>query len=247
MDNFEETNNIETAIIPKGTVINGNIVISGKLDMYGVVNGDIRSDNQVNIAGNVTGNINAQDLFAKDSFIVGQIACEKGAAVRENTVILGDIIAEDLVVDGAIQGNIDVRNGITIGKRAIVDSDIKAKTIQVNNGASINGTCSLCYADVDLSEVFPVIEEPEDLEESDVEEDVIVEDLAEEDTITEESAEFVADEDIPTEEIAEELTEVPIQPAKVEEDKPKAVAKPRAVAKPKVVVRPKAIKRVDAE
>lgn len=224
MDNFEETNNIETAVIPKGTVINGNIIINGKLDMYGVVNGDIHSDNRVNIAGNVTGNIKAQDLFAKDSFIVGQIACEKGVAVRENTVILGDIMAEDLVIDGAIQGNIDVRNGITIGDNAIVDSDIKAKTIQVNNGASINGTCSLCYADVDLTEIFPVIEEPEEL--------------------TEDTG---AEEETSTEEIAEELTEMPVQSAKVAEDKPKAVAKPRAVAKPKVVAKPKPIKKVDAE
>lgn len=224
MDNFEETNNIETAVIPKGTVINGNISISGRLDMYGVVNGDIHSDNRVNIAGNVTGNIDAQDLFAKDSFIVGQIACEKGAAVRENTVILGDIMAEDLVIDGAIQGNIDVRNGITIGKKAIVDSDIKAKTIQVNNGASINGTCSLCYADVDLTEIFPAIEEPEELAE---------------DAGTEE--------ELPTEEIAEELTEMPVSLAKTEEEKPKAVVKPRAVAKPKIIAKPKAVKKVDAE
>lgn len=71
MDNFGETNNIETAVIPKGTVINGNISISGRLDMYGVVNGDIHSDNRVNIAGNVTGNIDAQDLFAKRFFYCG--------------------------------------------------------------------------------------------------------------------------------------------------------------------------------
>jgi len=224
MDNFEETNNIETAVIPKGTVINGNISISGRLDMYGVVNGDIHSDNRVNIAGNVTGNIDAQDLFAKDSFIVGRIACEKGAAVRENSVILGDIMAEELVIDGAIQGNIDVRNGIVIGKKAIVDSDIKAKTIQVNNGASINGTCSLCYANINLTEIFPEIEEPEEL--------------------TEDTS---AEEETPTEEIAEELTEMPVPSAKTEEEKPKAVVKPRAVVKPKMVVKPKAIKKVDAE
>ena len=151
--------------------------------------------------------------------------------MRENTVILGDIMAEDLVIDGAIQGNIDVRNGITIGDGAIVDSDIKAKTIQVNNGASINGTCSLCYADVDLEGIFPVVEEPEELEE---------------DIITEESEEVAVEDDIPTEEIAAELTEVPVQLEK-SEDKPKAVAKPRAVAKPKVVAKPKAIKKVNAE
>lgn len=73
MDNFGATRNTETAIIPKGTVINGNIAIEGKLEMYGVVNGDINSDNRVNISGDVTGNIKANDLYAKDSFIVGQI------------------------------------------------------------------------------------------------------------------------------------------------------------------------------
>ncbi len=79
--------------------------------------------------------------------------------------------------------------------------------------------------------IFPVVEEPEELEE---------------DIITEESEEVAVEDDIPTEEIATELTEVPVQLEK-SEDKPKAVAKPRAVAKPKVVAKPKAIKKVDAE
>ncbi|MDE7478472.1 MAG: polymer-forming cytoskeletal protein, partial [Lachnospiraceae bacterium] len=110
-------------------------------------------------SGDITGNIKAKDLYAKDSFIVGQIECEQGATVRENTVILGDIKAENLVIDGAIQGKIDIRDNITIGEKAIVDSDIKAKTIQVNNGAAINGHCSLCYADINLGDIFPVTEE----------------------------------------------------------------------------------------
>lgn len=161
MDNYGTTMNTETAIIPKGTVINGNIAITGKLEMYGVVNGNINSDSRVNVAGDITGNIKANDLYAKDSFIVGQIECAQGATVRENTVILGDIKAENLVVDGAIQGKIDIRKGITVGDTAILDSDIKARTIQVNNGAAINGHCSLCYADIKLEDIFPVTEEPE--------------------------------------------------------------------------------------
>lgn len=159
MENFTSTSNTETAIIPKGTVINGNIAIEGRLEMYGVVNGDINSDNRVNISGDVTGNIKANDLYAKDSFIVGQIKCAMGAIIRENTVILGDIVAENLVVDGAVQGKIDIKEGVTVGDTAILDSDIRAKTIQVNNGAAINGHCSLCYADIKLDDIFPVTEE----------------------------------------------------------------------------------------
>ena len=159
MSNIEETN--DTAVIPKGTVINGNIDIVGKLEMYGVINGDIKSDSRVNICGEVTGNILANDLYAKDSFIEGRIECAQDAVVRENTVILGDIYAENLVVEGAIQGNLDIKDSIVVGEKAVMDSDIKAKTIQVSNGAAINGHCSLCYADINLADIFPVTEEPE--------------------------------------------------------------------------------------
>ena len=82
MDNLAETNSVETAIIPKGTVINGNITIEGRLEMYGVVNGDIHSDSRVDVSGDITGNIKANDFYAKDSFITGQIECVQGATVR---------------------------------------------------------------------------------------------------------------------------------------------------------------------
>lgn len=156
MNNFSEAG---VAIIPKGTVINGNIDITGTLEMYGEINGNINSNDRVNICGNVTGDIKANDICTKDSFIEGKIECIQGAVVRDNTVILGDVSAESLVIDGAIQGKIDVKDCITVGEKAIVDSDIKAKTIQVSNGAAINGHCSLCYAELNMNDIFPK-EEP---------------------------------------------------------------------------------------
>lgn len=161
MNNFGETVGTDIAIIPKGTVINGNIDINGKLEMYGEINGNIVSDDRVTVSGNVTGDIKANDIYAKDSFIEGKIECVMGAEVRDNTVILGDISADSLVVDGSIQGKLDIKGNLTIGEKAIVDSDIKAKSIQVSNGAAINGHCSLCYADLDIKSVFPETVEAE--------------------------------------------------------------------------------------
>ena len=165
MNNFGETVGTDIAIIPKGTVINGNIDINGKLEMYGEINGNIVSDDRVTVSGKVTGDIKANDIYAKDSFIEGKIECVMGAEVRDNTVILGDISAENLVVDGSIQGKLDIKGNLTIGEKAIVDSDIKAKSIQVSNGAAINGHCSLCYADLDIKSVFPETVEVEAEEE----------------------------------------------------------------------------------
>lgn len=162
MNNFSETSRAEVAIIPKGTVINGNVDIDGKLDMQGEINGNIVSNDRVTLAGNVMGDIKANDIYAKDSFIEGKIECVKGAEIRENTIILGDIDADSLVVDGSIQGKLDIKGSIIIGEKAIVDSDIKAKSIQVSNGAAINGHCSLCYAELNINDVFPETEEETD-------------------------------------------------------------------------------------
>lgn len=211
MNYYGETNNTTEAIIPKGTIINGNIQISGKLEMYGEVNGDINSDSRVNVCGNVKGNIKANDLFTKDSFIEGQIECVQGAVVHENTVILGDINADSLVVDGAIQGKLDIKGCVTVGEKAIVDSDIKAKAIQVSNGAAINGFCSLCYADVKVKEVFPeeTVKMPEKVEEKTSDADKSVKSKEPEDKKPEE----------PDKEKAEE----PVRPAFMKGSKPKAI------------------------
>jgi cytoskeletal protein CcmA (bactofilin family) len=165
---MSESMNIGTAYIPKGTIINGDIEISGNLDMYGEVNGNISSDNQVNIIGDVTGNIKAEKVDTRDSYIVGNIDCDDNTTIHENTVIFGNLNANNLVIDGAIQGKIDVKGDIVVGDKAIVDSDIKAKTIQVSDGAAINGHCSLCYADLNIAEFFPKEEKP--VEEKPVEE-----------------------------------------------------------------------------
>lgn len=155
MNEFGTVKSVETAVIPRGTVINGNIEVNGKLDMYGTINGDITSTDRVNVCGDIKGNISANDLYAKDSYIEGNINCKQGAIIRENTIVLGDMNAESLIVDGAIQGKLDVKGLVTIGNSAIVDSDIKAKSIQISNGAAINGHCSLCYADIDVHNFFP--------------------------------------------------------------------------------------------
>lgn len=155
MFNFENEMSGQVAVIPKGTIIKGNIEMTGKLEMNGEIQGNIVSNDTIELCGDVKGNITVKELRARDSFLEGQIVCENDANIQENTIVLGDISAQNLQVEGAIQGNLDVKGSITLGDKAIVDSDIKAKTIQVSEGAAINGHCSLCYANIDMNTLFP--------------------------------------------------------------------------------------------
>lgn len=147
----------QVAVIPAGTVIKGNIEISGKMEMFGKVTGNIKSDDRVNLCGEVLGDIKANDLYARDAFVEGNIDAMNEVVILENSVVLGNVDATNLTVDGAVQGNFDIKGNMTIGENAKVDGDIKAKTIQVHNGAATNGKLDLCYADVKAKDIFPKV------------------------------------------------------------------------------------------
>lgn len=147
----------QVAIIPKGTVIKGNIEIDGKMEMYGSITGNIKSNDRINLCGEVIGDIMANDLYSKDSFVEGNIIAKDGVVVRDNTVILGNVTASSLIVDGAIQGKFDIHGNMTVGETAKIDGDIKARSVQIANGAATNGKLDLCYADIKAKDVFPKV------------------------------------------------------------------------------------------
>ncbi|MDE7198551.1 MAG: polymer-forming cytoskeletal protein, partial [Lachnospiraceae bacterium] len=66
----------------------------------------------------------------------------------------GNIYANSAVIAGAIKGDIDVKGPVILDSSAIVMGDIKSKSVQINNGAVIEGMCSQCYADVNTTSFF---------------------------------------------------------------------------------------------
>ena len=43
---------------------------------------------------------------------------------------------------------------VILDASAIVMGNIKSKSVQINNGATIDGRCSQCYADIDTNALF---------------------------------------------------------------------------------------------
>lgn len=74
--------------------------------------------------------------------------------VGQSTVIIGNVYATSAVIAGAIKGDIDVRGPVILDTSAIVMGDIKSKSVQINNGAVIEGMCSQCYAEVNPTSFF---------------------------------------------------------------------------------------------
>ncbi len=144
----------ETAIVTKGMKVNGDISSQGSLDVLGSIKGNIEVLGKLNVSGQIEGNSNAAEVFADAAHITGEIHATGTVKVGINSVIIGNIFATSAVIAGAVKGDIDVHGPVVLDSSAIVMGNIKSKSVQMNNGAVIEGLCSQCYADVSPASFF---------------------------------------------------------------------------------------------
>jgi len=141
-------------VITKGTTINGSIISDCSLDVMGTINGDIECLGKLTISGKVTGNAMAAEVFVNTDRLEGNITSEGSVKIGLGTVIIGDIVATSGVIAGAVKGEIDVKGPVVIDSTAIIKGNVKAKSVQMNNGAVLEGFCSLAYASVEIDNIF---------------------------------------------------------------------------------------------
>ena len=144
----------ETAVITAGMVITGDVSSEGSMDLVGTINGNIDILGKLNITGYINGNSKAAEIFAEGAKINGEIVSEGSVKIGASSVVIGNITATSAAIAGAVKGDIDVQGPVILDSSAIVMGNIKSKSVQINNGAVIEGMCSQCYADVSPTSFF---------------------------------------------------------------------------------------------
>lgn len=144
----------EMAVITEGMTVRGDISSRGSLNIIGSVEGNIDILGKLNITGGIEGSSKAADVYAEKARINGDIQSAGSIKIGQSTIIIGNIFASSAVIAGAVKGDIDVKGPVILDTSAIVMGNIKSKSVQINNGAVIEGLCSQCYADVNPSSFF---------------------------------------------------------------------------------------------
>jgi cytoskeletal protein CcmA (bactofilin family) len=144
----------EVTVISKGTTINGSVSSDGSLEIMGTITGDIECLGKLSITGKISGNSSAAEVYVNTERMEGSITSEGSVKVGLGTVIVGDITATSGVIAGAVKGEIDINGPVVIDSTAIIKGNIKAKSVQINNGAVVEGFCSLSYSAVDVDNIF---------------------------------------------------------------------------------------------
>lgn len=150
----EEHGDGTLTVISEGTTINGGISTEGNLEVSGTVNGDIEAKGKVTVVGLVMGSVVAADIEVNTPRLEGSLKSEGHVQVGENTVVIGDVTGLSANIAGAIKGTIDVNGSLILENTARIKGDIKTKSIQINEGAFMDGHCVLSYSDVDIDSIF---------------------------------------------------------------------------------------------
>ena len=154
---FNQPYSDEVSNITAGMIINGDIKSQGSLELVGAIHGNINIAGKMSITGIIEGNSQAAEVYAENAKITGEVRSLGTVKVGQGTVVIGNIYATSAVIAGAVKGDIDVHGPVVLDTTAIVMGNIKSKSVQINNGAVIEGLCSQCYADVNPTSFFEEI------------------------------------------------------------------------------------------
>lgn len=144
----------EVSVITEGTSITGNMASTGSLDIRGNIKGDVQCNGKLVVTGTINGNSNSAEFFADAAKVEGEVVSTGTVKIGLGSVIIGNITASSAVIAGAIKGDIDVQGPVVVDTSAVVMGNIKSRSVQINNGAVIEGFCSQCYADIDVESLF---------------------------------------------------------------------------------------------
>lgn len=153
-DMSEKKMSDEVAMITAGMTINGDVSTEGSMDLVGTVVGNISVLGKLNVTGCIQGDSRAAEVYADRAKITGEINSQGSVKIGNSSVIIGNIFASSAVIAGAVKGDIDIHGPVLLDSTAIVMGNIRSKSVQINNGAVIEGMCSQCYSEVNPVDFF---------------------------------------------------------------------------------------------
>lgn len=105
--------------------------------------GDFVSKENISVFGNVSGKINT----------------EGDLNIGENASLKADLIGENIVIAGRVEGNVKAKNRLEITSSGKVYGDIEAKILTIDEGAVFTGNCNMSEERTVESEKEPKKEE----------------------------------------------------------------------------------------
>ncbi len=130
-------------VISRSMVIVGEITSAGDIDIYGDVKGSIKTDGDIKATGKIIGDMAGGSFTLNGCTIQGNITAKGSVVIGLNTVIVGDIIADSIKLNGKVKGNLTIAKMSEFLENALLAGDVHSQTISMSQGAKLHGNVSV--------------------------------------------------------------------------------------------------------
>ena len=89
------------------------------------------------------GDLNSQTDIRVAGTVDGEAVSQGKLIVTGSGKIIGNIKSADADIAGRVEGEVTVTNKLTLRESAVIDGNIYTKTLIVEEGAQINGSCRM--------------------------------------------------------------------------------------------------------
>lgn len=134
---------VETAVIPAGMVITGNIKTESDMRIEGNVVGDIVCEGNILLFGSIDGNVSANNITFHKGTMKGDVVVKADAILEDESSLKGNLTAVNVVSNAKSEGQILASGTVELQNLAYVHGDIAAATFSVTSGAKIKGTVTI--------------------------------------------------------------------------------------------------------
>lgn len=126
-------------VISRTMVIVGEISSTGDIDIYGDVKGTVKTEGDIKATGKVVGDMTGNSFTLNGCTIQGNITALGSVVIGLNTVVVGDIVADSIKLNGKVKGNLAIAKMSEFLENALLVGDVHSQTISMNQGAKLHG------------------------------------------------------------------------------------------------------------
>lgn len=101
------------------------------------------SVNIINEGTKIKGNVHANSDIRISGTIVGEAISKGKIILTNNGEVKGNVSSSDADIAGKVEGDVKISSRLILRKDAIIDGNIYTKSLVVEEGAQINGTCKM--------------------------------------------------------------------------------------------------------
>ena len=134
---------VQRMVIPEGVIISGSISSSAEAEIAGRIDGDVLVEGNLYVAPTalISGSVKAASCRV-DGLVEGKVECTGDLELAGTGRLNADALAgKRISLAGQVLGNVITGGLLKLEKTAKVTGDVRARRLQMEDGAILNGAC----------------------------------------------------------------------------------------------------------